>query len=127
VGVDSARLAAARGGIEKVLYRSKVISGKAICDARLYCIENYSAGLLLMTVLDNKTASESSQAIWHILRTIDQRALALLKSGAPWEDGALDFELHVGWFSQAELRLITKWLSAWRVRIIKVNGRKADS
>jgi hypothetical protein len=79
-----------------------------------------------MTLLDNKTAAENSPGIWHILRTIDQRAMALLKSGAPWEDGALDFELRVGGLSQAELRLITKWLSAWRVRI-KVNGRKADS
>ena len=80
-----------------------------------------------MTVADNKTASENSQKIWHILRTIDQRAMALLKSGAQWEDGALDFELRLGGLSPPEVRLITKWLSAWRVRIIKVNGQKADS
>ena len=80
-----------------------------------------------MLVADNKTASENSQKIWHILRTIDQQAMALLKSGAPWEDGALDFELPLGGLSPPEVRLITKWLSAWRVRIIKINGRKADS
>ena len=78
-----------------------------------------------MPVADNKTASENSQKIWHILRTIDQQAMGLLKSGAPWEDGALDLELRLGGLSPPEVRLITKWLSAWRVRIIKVNGRKA--
>jgi hypothetical protein len=59
-----------------------------------------------MTVADNKTAG--SQKIWHILRTIDQRAMALLKSGAPWKDGALDFELPLGGLSPPEVRLITK-------------------
>ena len=80
-----------------------------------------------MTLPDNKTARENTRRIRLILRTIDQRAMALLKSGARWEDGALDFELHLGGLSPPEVRLITKWLSAWRVRIIKVNGRKPDS
>jgi hypothetical protein len=53
--------------------------------------------------------------------------MALLKSGAPWDDGALDFELRLSGLSPPELRLITKWVSAWRVRIINVNGLKAAS
>jgi hypothetical protein len=41
-------------------------------------------------------------------------------SGAPWEDGTIDFELSLEGLTQLEMQLINDWISAGRTRIIKI-------
>ena len=65
-----------------------------------------------------------SQGIKFVLKRIEKKGKALLMSGAPWEDGMIDFKLSLEGLTQSEKQLINNWISAWRTRIIKTNGLK---
>jgi hypothetical protein len=68
-----------------------------------------------------------SQEIKSVLKRIEKKGKALLMSGAPWEDGVMDFKLSLEGLTQPEKQLINNWISAWRIRITKTNGLKSDS
>ena len=67
------------------------------------------------------------QGIKSVLKRIEKEGKALLMSGSPWEDGMMDFKLSLEGLTQSEKQLVNNWISAWRTRIIKINGLKSGS